>query len=87
MHPVLIIIGLSCLIIGILVIGAPVKTLRLLGNYSVKIVIGLLLLFFFNVFGGMIGLHLPMNPLTVGVSAFLGVFGIVSLVAIQLLFF
>lgn len=83
----MIIAGLVSLIIVILIIGAPVKTLRFLGNFGVKLIIGVLFLFFLNVFGGMIGLHIPINIFTVVVSSVLGVFGITSLIAVQLLFF
>jgi len=36
------------------------------------------------VFGGAIGLHIPINLFTTVVSGFLGVFGLASLAAIQL---
>lgn len=83
----MVILGLISLIVIILIIGAPVKTLRFMGNFGVKLIIGVLFLFFLNVFGGMIGLHIPINIFTVLVSSVLGLFGISSLVAIQLLFF
>ncbi|MGM8213865.1 pro-sigmaK processing inhibitor BofA family protein [Virgibacillus sp. W0430] len=72
------------LIILLLLIGAPVKPMRFIASSSVKIGIGILLLFFFNVFGGAIGLHIPINLFTVIISGFLGVFGVSSLAAIQI---
>lgn len=83
-----IVIGIMvALIILLLWIGAPVKPMRLIGQATVKVGIGVLFLFFFNVFAGMIGLHIPINVFTVLVSAFLGLFGVASLAAIQLFIF
>ena len=72
------------LIILLLLIGAPIKPTRFIAQSTVKIGIGILLLFFFNVFGGAIGLHIPINLFTIIVSGFLGVFGLVSLAAVQI---
>lgn len=72
------------LIILLLIVGAPVKPLRFIANTTVKLGIGVLLLFFLNIFGGAIGLHVPINLFTVGVSGFLGLFGVASLAAIHL---
>lgn len=72
------------LIILLLIVGAPVKSLRFIANTTVKLGIGVLLLFFLNIFGGAIGLHVPINLFTVGVSGFLGLFGVASLAAIHL---
>lgn len=62
----------------------PKQMMRLLGNGIVRITIATLLLFFLNVFGGYIGLHIPINIFTVFVSTLLGFAGIASLVAIHL---
>ncbi|MGM8365498.1 pro-sigmaK processing inhibitor BofA family protein [Virgibacillus sp. W0181] len=72
------------LIILLLFIGAPVKPMRFIAHSSVKIGIGILFLFFFNVFAGSIGLHIPINLFTVLISGFLGIFGVSSLAAIQI---
>lgn len=72
------------LIILLLFIGAPAKPMRFIANMTVKLGIGVLMLFFLNVFGGAIGLHVPINLFTVAVSGFLGVFGVTSLAAIHL---
>lgn len=72
------------LIIVLLFVGAPVKPMRFIAHTTVKLGIGILLLFFVNVFGGTIGLHVPINIFTVVISGFLGVFGVASLSAIQL---
>ncbi len=72
------------LIILLLLVGTPVKFMRVIGQTTVKLGIGVLLLFFINVFGGAIGLHIPINLFTAVVSGFLGIFGIASLSAIHL---
>ena len=72
------------LIVLLLLVGAPAKPMRFIAQSTVKLGIGVLLLFFFNVFGGAIGLHIPINLFTVFISGFLGVFGMASLAAIQL---
>ena len=58
--------------------------MKFIGQATVKLGIGILFLFFFNVFGGMIGLHIPINLFTAVVSGFLGIFGLASLTAIHL---
>jgi len=72
------------LIILLLIVGAPVKPMRFIGHTTIKLGIGILFLFFVNVFGGAIGLHIPINLFTVVVSGFLGLFGVGSLAAIHL---
>lgn len=74
---------LACIIL-LLIVGAPVRPTRFLGQGIVKLGIGILFLFFFNVFGGSFGLHIPINAFTVVISGFLGLSGIASLTAIQL---
>lgn len=84
MSPTIVISIMVVLIILLLIIGAPIKPTRFIAHSTVKLGIGILLLFFFNVFGGAIGLHIPINLFTIIVSGFLGVFGISSLAAIQI---
>src|SRR5699024_11166079 len=72
------------LIIILLIVGAPVKPMRFIAESSVKLAIGVLCLFFLNIFGGAIGLHIPINVFTVVISGFLGLFGVASLAAIHL---
>lgn len=72
------------LIILLLLVGAPAKPMRFIANSTVKLGIGVLFLFFLNVFGGAIGLHVPINLFTVIISGFLGLFGVASLAAIHL---
>lgn len=79
-----VIIGAVVLGIVLLIIRAPTKVTRFLGHGAVRLTIGILFLFFFNVFGGSIGLHIPINLFTVLVSSILGIFGVSSLAAIHL---
>ncbi|MBU5266072.1 pro-sigmaK processing inhibitor BofA family protein [Virgibacillus proomii] len=72
------------LIILLLLVGTPVKFMRIIGQTTVKLGIGILFLFFINVFGGVIGLHIPINLFTVVIAGFLGIFGLASLSAIHL---
>ncbi|KGP71434.1 pro-sigmaK processing inhibitor BofA family protein [Pontibacillus yanchengensis] len=79
-----IIIGIFLLIGFLLVAGAPMKPVRFIANGAVKVVIGVLFLFFFNVFGASLGLHIPINAFTAIISGFLGIPGLASLIAIHL---
>lgn len=72
------------LIIFYVAIRYPAKMMSMVGKIIVRLTIGLLLLFFFNIFGGYIGLHIPINVYTVTVSAALGVFGTLALAAVQI---
>lgn len=84
MNPTFVIAIIVLLIVVLLFVGAPVKPMRFIAHTTVKLGIGILFLFFVNVFGGIIGLHVPINVLTVVISGFLGLFGVASLSAIQL---
>ncbi|BAB03757.1 inhibitor of the pro-sigma K processing machinery [Halalkalibacterium halodurans C-125] len=81
--PVVVITILGGAIVVLLIVGAPIKPLRMLGQIGIKFVIGGLLLFFVNVFGALIDLHVPINFITAAVSGFLGIPGLALLVAIQ----
>lgn len=72
------------LIVLVLFVGAPIKPMRFVGQGVVKLAIGVLFLFFLNVFGGAIGLHVPINLFTTAIAGFLGFFGLASLAAIQI---
>ncbi|WP_077329897.1 pro-sigmaK processing inhibitor BofA family protein [Virgibacillus siamensis] len=85
MSSTLVISIMVALIVILLFVGAPVKPMRFIAHSSIKLGIGILFLFFFNVFGGAIGLHIPINLFTVMISGFLGLFGVSSLAAIQLM--
>lgn len=79
----MILIGVISLVVIVLMIRTPRNATKILGYTAIRLTIGVLFLFFFNVFGGSIGLHIPINLFTVFVSSILGIFGITSLAAIQ----
>lgn len=71
------------LVLLILMVGVTTKPLKLVKNILSKIVIAALLLFFLNVCVNQFGIYVPINFVTVGISAALGIPGICSLVAID----
>ncbi|PWU70113.1 MULTISPECIES: pro-sigmaK processing inhibitor BofA family protein [Gracilibacillus] len=79
-----VIAGLLILIVLLLTKGIPLKFSRVLGQGVVKVTIGVLFLFFFNLFGASLGLHIPINIFTAVVAGLLGVPGIASLTAIHI---
>ncbi|KKK36155.1 sigma-K factor-processing regulatory protein BofA [Mesobacillus campisalis] len=83
MDPIIVVSILAGLALIILFIGAPAKPLRFIGQGVVKILIGALFLFFLNAFGSSLGLNVPINLVTASVSGFLGIPGVLALVAIE----
>lgn len=83
MDPIVVISVLGGLILLLLIIGAPTKPLRLIGQSAVKILIGALFLFFLNAFGTKFGIYVPINIATATVSGLLGIPGVFALIAIQ----
>ncbi len=83
MEPIIVISIVGGLVLLLLLVGAPVKPIRLIGQGLVKIMIGALLLFFLNAFGSTLGLHIPINLATSSVSGFLGLPGVVALIVIE----
>lgn len=83
MDPIVVISILGGLIVLLLVLGAPTKPLRLIGQGVIKILIGAIFLFFLNAFGNSMGIYVPINFATAAISGLLGIPGVVALVAIQ----
>lgn len=83
MEPIVVIALLGGLIIVVLLVGAPIKALRFVGQGVVKLLIGALFLFFLNIVGNQFGIHIPINVVTSAVSGFLGIPGLFALVAID----
>jgi len=83
LEPIVVISILGGLILLLLFSGAPLKPVRFVGQTVVKFLIGALFLFFLNVAGNRYGIHVPINFATSAVSGFLGIPGLVALVAIQ----
>ncbi|MFT4417112.1 pro-sigmaK processing inhibitor BofA family protein [Fredinandcohnia humi] len=85
MEPVVVISILGGLIVLVLLMGAPLKPIRIVGQVFVKVLIGALFLFFLNAFGASFDLHLPINLVTSAISGLLGLPGLAALVLIDLL--
>ncbi|MCT8136346.1 pro-sigmaK processing inhibitor BofA family protein [Anaerobacillus sp. CMMVII] len=84
MDPIIVVTLLGGVIFLLLVLGAPMKPLRFIGQGMIKLIIGALFLFFLNAFGTVFDYHLPINLVTASVSGFLGIPGLIVLVAIDL---
>ncbi|MBD8071523.1 pro-sigmaK processing inhibitor BofA family protein [Bacillus sp. PS06] len=83
MEPIIVISIVGVLVLLLLLVGAPIKPIRLIGQGVVKIMIGALLLFFLNAFGSTLGLHVPINLVTSTISGLLGLPGLAALVVIE----
>lgn len=80
----MILVGIFVILGLFFIFRTPAKSARLIGSGVIRLTIGVLFLFFFNVFGGAIGLHIPINIFTVLISSILGIFGVTSLAAIHI---
>lgn len=82
MEPIVVVAIIAGLILLLLLVGAPLKPIRLLGLGMIKIVIGAVFLFFLNELGNQFGIHVPINLVTASVSGFLGIPGVAALAAL-----
>lgn len=85
MQTILILVTIG-IVLAIFFIRAPHGITRFISHSAIRVTIGVLILFFINVFGGAIGLHIPINVFTVLVSSILGLFGVISLASIHWFF-
>ncbi|MFA9560515.1 pro-sigmaK processing inhibitor BofA family protein [Evansella sp. AB-rgal1] len=85
MEPVVVISLLGAFIFLLLIVGAPMKPLRWLGQGAVRLLIGALFLFFLNTFGGLVDYNLPINIFTATISGFLGIPGIIALIFVDIM--
>ncbi|KAB2328189.1 pro-sigmaK processing inhibitor BofA [Cytobacillus depressus] len=83
MEPAIVISILGGCILLLLIIGTPLKPVKMVGQGIIKVLIGALFLFFLNTFGNQFGIHVPINLITATISGFLGIPGLFTLVAIQ----
>lgn len=83
MEPVVFVSVIAGLILILLVIGAPLKPIRFLGQGITKLIIGAVFLFFLNTVGNQIGIHVPINFITSAVAGLLGIPGVAALAAID----
>jgi inhibitor of the pro-sigma K processing machinery len=82
-EPVYVFAIIGGLVVLLLFIGAPMKPIRFVGQGIVKLLIGALLLFFLNALGTSLNIHVPINIVTATVTGFLGIPGLLALIAIQ----
>jgi inhibitor of the pro-sigma K processing machinery len=82
-EPLVVFSMIGILVVLLLLMGAPMKPFRFVGQSIIKILIGSLLLFFLNALGTGANIHVPINIITASVTGFLGVPGLLVLVAIQ----
>lgn len=83
MEPVVFVALIAGLILLLLIIGAPLKPIRLLGQGITKLIIGAVFLFFLNTLGNQVGIHVPINLVTSAVAGLLGIPGVAALAAID----
>ncbi|CAH0347744.1 pro-sigmaK processing inhibitor BofA family protein [Bacillus sp. CECT 9360] len=83
MEPIIVVAVIAGLILMLLLVGAPLKPIRFIGQGLIKIVIGAVFLFFLNALGNQFGVHVPINLVTASVSGFLGIPGVAALAAIN----
>ncbi|MBM7098028.1 MULTISPECIES: pro-sigmaK processing inhibitor BofA family protein [Alteribacter] len=84
MEPIFVLSLLGAGIFLLLILGAPMKPLRWIGQGAIKILIGALFLFFLNAFGSLFDYQLPINVFTAAVTGFLGIPGIIVLLLIDM---
>ncbi|AOC89573.1 pro-sigmaK processing inhibitor BofA family protein [Bacillus sp. L381] len=78
------IIGLIVGLVALLFLwGVSPKPLRWIGLTAIKFIAGAILLVGVNLFGGSLGIHIPVNLVTTGVSGILGIPGIAALIVIK----
>lgn len=56
-------------------------------KFMYRMIASVLVIFFINVVGGLIGFHLPINVMTVGVTTMLSGYGLASLVLMKMIIF
>lgn len=83
MEPVFVISIIVGLVLLLLLIGTPFKPIRYIGQGMIKLLIGAMFLFFLNTIGNHYGIQVPINLVTSAISGFLGIPGLVALVAVQ----
>lgn len=82
-EPTTIVVILGGLIGLLLILGAPIRPVRIAGGALVKVMIGALGLFIINSIGTLMGFHIPINLITACIAGFLGIPGMAALIAID----
>ncbi|AZV40774.1 pro-sigmaK processing inhibitor BofA family protein [Peribacillus asahii] len=83
MEPVVFVAIIAGLILLLLIVGAPLKPIRYVGQVIIKLVIGAVFLFFLNTLGNQVGIHVPINFVTSAIAGVLGIPGVAALAAID----
>lgn len=83
MSSIFIIGSLILFIIVLLLVGISLRVFKYMGIGVIKLTIGALLLFFINIIGQQMAIHIPINLFTSCISGFLGIPGIIALVIIK----
>ncbi|NCU18784.1 pro-sigmaK processing inhibitor BofA family protein [Pallidibacillus pasinlerensis] len=83
MEPIWVVGIILVTIFLLLVFGSTLKSLKLVGQGIIKILIGAFLLFFLNALGSNFGIHIPINFITAAISGFLGIPGLAALTVVQ----
>ncbi|MFD0051993.1 pro-sigmaK processing inhibitor BofA family protein [Actinomycetes bacterium NPDC127524] len=83
MEPIVIVGIIVGLILLLLFAGAPLKPIRFAGQGIIRLIIGAIFLFFLNVLGNRLGIHVPINLATSAVAGLLGIPGVAALAAID----
>ncbi|MFB5285409.1 MULTISPECIES: pro-sigmaK processing inhibitor BofA family protein [Peribacillus] len=83
MEPVVFVAIIAGLILLLLIVGAPLKPIRYVGQVVIKLVIGAVFLFFLNTLGNQVGIHVPINFVTSAIAGVLGIPGVAALAAID----
>ncbi|MBG9913665.1 pro-sigmaK processing inhibitor BofA family protein [Bacillus sonorensis] len=83
MGPVIIIGAIVVLVALLFFSGASFKPLKWTGAIAIRFIVGAVFLFCVNLFGQSMGIHVPINFVTTGVSGLLGVPGVAALIVIK----
>jgi len=83
LEPVVFVAIIAGLILLLLIVGAPLKPIRYVGQMVIKLVIGAVFLFFLNTLGNQVGIHVPINFVTSAIAGVLGIPGVAALAAID----
>lgn len=82
MEPIVFVAIIGGLILFLLIMGTSLKPIRFLGQGVIKVIIGAVFLFFLNMLGNQVGIHVPINLVTSAVAGLLGIPGVAALAAI-----
>lgn len=82
LEPIVFVAIIGGLILLLLIMGTSLKPIRFLGQGVIKVIIGAVFLFFLNMLGNQVGIHVPINLVTSAVAGLLGIPGVAALAAI-----